>query len=150
MKPTGVIDKEKASFNLAKLKKSGNVFEVIIDPEKMILYKNKKIEAREVLMYEKVFSDAKKGYEASTEIMKSVFNTENTLEVAKIILDHGEIQFTKEYRDQKRKEKINRILDIITKNAIDPKTGLPHPRNRIESAIEEARVKIDNFKEAED
>jgi len=150
MKPTGVIDKEKASFNLAKLRKAGNEFEVVIDPEKMIEYRNKKADASEVLMYEKVFSDAKKGYEASSELMVSTFNTDSHLEVAKIILDQGEIQFTKEYRDQKRKEKINRILDIITKNAIDPKTGLPHPRNRIESAMEEARVKIDNFKEAED
>ena len=75
-------------------------------------------------MYEKVFSDAKKGYEASTELMKTVFETESILNVSKIILDNGEIQFTQEYREQKRQEKLKRILDIIVRNAIDPRTHL--------------------------
>jgi ribosome maturation protein SDO1 len=101
-------------------------------------------------LYEKVFSDAKKGYEASTELMKTVFETESILNVSKIILDNGEIQFTQEYREQKRQEKLKRILDIIVRNAIDPRTHLPHPRNRIEAAVDEAKVRIDDFKDAED
>jgi len=113
-------------------------------------YKKKIIDAKDVLMYEKIFYDARRGLEASHEHMKTVFGTEDTREMAKIILDEGEIQFTREYREQKRKEKWNRILDIIVRNAIDPRTGFPHPRTRIENAIAEAKVKIDDLKEAED
>ena len=150
MKSFKTFDKEKVSFNLAKLKKGGETFEVIIDPDKILEFKKGKLKAKESVMYEKVFFDAKKGLEASSEIMNKVFNTENVVEVIDVILNDGEIQFTQEYREEKQKEKFNRILEIISRNAIDAKTGLPHPRNRIESAMEEARVKIDVFKDAEE
>jgi ribosome maturation protein SDO1 len=150
MRPVKTFDKDKLSLNLAKLKKNGEHFEVIIDPDKVVDYKNKKIDEREVLLYEKVFSDAKKGFEASSELIENVFGTTDAYSVATIILQTGEIQFTQEYREQKRKEKLNRILDIIVRNAIDPRSGLPHPRNRIESAIDEARIKVDDLKEPED
>ena len=150
MKSFKTFDKERLSVNLARLKKAGENFELIIDPDKILEYRKNKAEVRDVLMYEKIFSDAKKGFEASSERLKSVFGTDNILESAKTILDQGEIQFTQEYREQKRKEKLNKILDIITRNAVDPKTGIPHPRNRIEAAIDEAKVKIDYYKDAED
>ena len=102
------------------------------------------------MLYEKIFSDAKKGLEASPDSMMNAFGTEDVLNIIKIILEEGEIQFTQEYRDMKKTEKLNKILTIISRNAIDAKTGFPHPRNRIESAMEEARVKIDMFRDAED
>lgn len=150
MRSFKTFDQEKVSYNLGRLKKGGETFEVIIDPDKILEFRKHKVELKETLLYEKVFSDAKKGLEASSELLKQVFETENPLDIAKIILSEGEIQFTQEYRDEKRAEKLNKILAIITRNAIDAKTGLPHPRNRIESAMEEARVKIDMFKDAED
>ncbi len=151
MKNFKSFDQEKVSLNLARLKKGGEVFEVIINPDKVIEYKkNTTMDVREIILYEKIFSDAKKGLEASHEHMNSFFNTVDPLIVAKIILGEGEIQFTQDYRDQKRKEKKNRILDIIIRNAIDPRTGLPHPRMRIENAFEEAKIKIDDFKDPED
>ncbi len=150
MKSFKTFDKERLSVNLAKLKKSGENFEVIINPDKILEYRKNQADVREVLKYEKIFSDAKKGFEASVERLKSVFGTDNVLECAKNIIEKGEIQFTQEYRDQKRKEKQNKILDIITRNAVDPKTGLPHPRARIEAAMDEAKVKIDYYKDAED
>lgn len=150
IKPTKTFDKERLAVNLARLKKGGETFEVIIEPDNVLLYKKNKMDAKEVLLYEKVFSDAKKGFEASSELMKTIFGTESPIDVAKVILDTGEIQFTQEYRDQKRQEKLKRILDIIVRNAIDPRTHLPHPRNRIEAAVDEAKVRIDDFKDAED
>ena len=110
MKSFKIFDKEKVSFNLAKLKKGGEMFEVIIDPDKILEFKKGKLKAKESVMYEKVFFDAKKGLEASSEIMNKVFNTENVVEVIDVILNDGEIQFTQEDREEKQKEKFNRIL----------------------------------------
>ncbi len=151
MKPVHVFDREKLALNLAKLKKGGENFEVVINPDTIMDFKNKKLsDVRDAILYEKIFYDAKKGLEASHDHIKSLFNTEDVLVVAKIILDHGEIQFTQEYREQKRVEKRNRILDIIVRNAVDPTTGYPHPRTRIEAALEEAKVRVDERMEAED
>ena len=38
---------------------------------------------------------------------------------------------------------------MIHANGIDPKTNLPHPLQRIENALEEANVKIDEHKSEE-
>jgi ribosome maturation protein SDO1 len=45
-----------------------------------------------------------------------------------------------------QKNKKNRIVETIVKNAMDPKTKAPHPRQRIELAMEEAGVHVDPFK----
>ena len=42
------------------------------------------------------------------------------------------------------------IITIISKNAINPQNKKPHPYQRIEKAIEEANVKIDLMKSAEE
>ena len=34
---------------------------------------------------------------------------------------------------------------MIHRNAVDPKTGLPHPPQRIESAMEEAKIHVDEI-----
>ena len=39
---------------------------------------------------------------------------------------------------------------LIHRNAIDPKTEIPHPIVRIENAIKEAKVHIDFYKRAEE
>ncbi|NTV23388.1 MAG: ribosome assembly factor SBDS [Nanoarchaeota archaeon] len=151
MKPIKSYDQEPVSFNLAKLKRGGEHFEVVIDPDKIIDYKKGKItEVREVLQVVDVFSDAKRAMIASHDHIKSIFGTSDMLVVAKIILDQGDVQFTQEYRENKRAEKRNKILDIIVRNAVDPRTGFPHPRTRIENAFEEAKIKIDDMKDAED
>jgi ribosome maturation protein SDO1 len=148
---TASFDREKITINLAKLKKGGENFEIVINPEKVVDFKKKKIEdVREVIMYERIFYDAKKGLEASHDHMLSLFETADPLKVAKIILEQGEIQFTQEYRENKRKEKFNKITDILVRNAVDPRTGLPHPRTRIEAALAEAKIKVDDLLDAED
>ncbi|MFH0874881.1 MAG: ribosome assembly factor SBDS [archaeon] len=150
MQPIKNFSQEQVKISLARLKKGGEHFEVIIEPDKVIDYKNKKIsDVKEILRYEKIFSDARKGLAASDVAMKALFGTNDPHKVAEVILKDGEIQFTQEYRDSLRIEKRNRILDIICRNAIDPKTHLPHPRTRIEGAFEEAKIRIDEMKDAE-
>lgn len=151
MKGNQLIDKGKVSMTLARLKKSGQKFEISVDPDKAIAFKkNTAKDINEVLMSEKIFVDAQKGMLASEENIKAVFNTNDVLEVAKEIILKGEIQLTSEYRNTLRDEKRKQIIDMIHRNGEDPKTGMPHPPQRIENALEEAKVKIDEHKKAED
>ncbi|MFH1072917.1 MAG: ribosome assembly factor SBDS [Nanoarchaeota archaeon] len=145
------FDHERVSFNVARIKKAGQIFEIVIDPDLAMAYKQGgEIDIREILHAEKIFSDPRKGNVVSAEILKKNFSTDDILEVAKKILKEGEIQLTTEYREKKRDEKRRKILEIIHRNTIDSRTGLPHPIIRLENAFEEAKVHIDDTKSAED
>jgi ribosome maturation protein SDO1 len=101
---------------------------------------------RDILAAMRIFSDAKKGLEASENLMKQIFGTNDVEEVAKQIIQKGEIQLTQEYRERLREEKRKQIINIIHRNGVDPKTHLPHPPQRIENAFIEAKFHVDEFK----
>ena len=146
------MDHERVHFNLARLKKGGHNFEVAVEPDLAVAFKSgKQMPVLDnIIRSDKIFSDVKKGTLAPENMMKQIFNTTDTLKIAEIILKEGEIQLTQEYRDKLKEEKRKRIIEIIRRNAIDPKTKLPHPAQRIENAMAEARVAINEFKSAED
>ena len=81
--------------------------------------------------------------------MNEAFGTIDVKEISKAIINDGEIQLTTEYRNKLREDKKREVIDLIVRNGMDPKTSLPHPPQRIENAMEEAGVKIDEFKNAE-
>ncbi|MBW2970920.1 ribosome assembly factor SBDS, partial [Candidatus Woesearchaeota archaeon] len=142
---------DKISFNLAKFKKAGKEFEVVIDADKAVEFKEgKPVDIKDILQSENIYSDAKKGMLASETQLKQIFETENSLQIAEQIITEGEIQLTAEYRKKLREQKLNRIVELIRQRGIDPRTNLPHPAARIESAIKEAKVKIDELKTAEE
>ncbi|MFH1915737.1 MAG: ribosome assembly factor SBDS [Nanoarchaeota archaeon] len=144
------FDREKVHFNVARLKKEGRTFEVVIDPDLAIQFKKEGGDVREVLHAQKIFCDAHKGLPSPDDDMEAAFQTTDTLAIAARIIKDGQIQLTSEYREKKREEKKKRILELIRINAIDARTGLPHPLVRLENAFAEARVKIDEDKSAED
>ncbi len=136
---------------IARLKKSGQNFEILVDCDKALIFKEGKLSnLDEVLVTDEIFSDVKKGMRASEHEMEKIFGTADKREIAKEIIMHGEIQLTAEHRARKQQELKKRIIDIIHRNTIDAKTGLPHPIQRIENAMEEAKINIDVFKSAEE
>jgi ribosome maturation protein SDO1 len=144
-------DEERFSINTAWMKKGGLHFEIVVDPDAAIAFKQTgQGNVRDIIKSGHVFFDAKKGELASEHHMKSVFGSEDPFVVAERIMREGEIQLTKEHRDKLREQKRNRIVAIIQRNAIDPRTKLPHPATRIELAFEEAKIRIDELKRAED
>ena len=100
MKGSELFDKEKVHFNLARLTKGGEHFEVIIEPDAAVAFKNGSLkDIKAALKYEKVFSDAKKGLLAPETSMQKNFNTSDPDAVAEIIISKGDIQLTSAYRD---------------------------------------------------
>jgi len=151
--PTFTRDKEHVSFNLAKYKIDSKNFEIVVDPDLAIKFKknpNVAIEIREILKSEHIFKDAQKGLLAPESELKEVFETDDELLVAKEIIKRGEIQLTTEYRKGIIEQKKKKIIEIIRMSAVDPRTGLPHPPSRIESAMDEKNVRISEFETAED
>lgn len=126
------------------------MFELVVDPDEAVkLRETGEGSVVDVVRAQKVFSDAKKGAVASPEELKALFGTDQFEEVAATILKEGEIQLTAEHRERVREVKRKQLVTLLHRNAIDPKTRLPHPEKRIELALEEAKVKIDEFRTVE-
>jgi len=136
---------------VAKLSKEGKQFEILVDCDKALeLREGKPVSMDDVLAVDDIFKDVKKGNMASGHDLQNLFGTTDVREVSKIIITKGVVQLTREHRARQREEKRKQIINIIHRNAVDPKTGLPHPPQRIESAMEEAKVHIDENKSAEE
>ena len=132
---------------IARYKKDEDHFEVLVDPYAAAdLIEGKNIDIMQSLAIDAVFQDSKKGKHASEESLQRVFGTNDVVEIAKKIVLKGEIQLTTEQRHKMQRNKRNRIIETIARNAMDPKTKAPHPRQRIELAMEQAGVHVDPFK----
>ena len=132
---------------IARLKKGEEHFEILVDPYAAADFiDGKEINIVQNLAIDAIFKDSKKGTHASEESLQNNFGTTNIEEITKQIILKGDIQLTTEQRHKMQKNKRNRIIETIVKNAMDPKTKSPHPRQRIELAMEEAGVHIDPFK----
>ena len=132
---------------IARLKTHGHNFEILVDCNNALAVREgKNVDLHDVLAAMRIFSDAKKGLEASEHAMKQIFGTSDVEEIAKTIIHKGEVQLTQEYREALREEKRKQTISIIHRNGVDPKTHLPHPLQRIENAFIEAKFHIDEFK----
>ncbi len=140
-----MVDLEEAI--IAKLESHGESFEVLIDPKVVSLIRDgQAVDLHDHMVVDEVFRNAKKGTHASPEKMQEIFGTTDPLEVAKQIILKGEVQLTTQQRREMQESKRKRIVAEIARNAINPQTGAPHPPQRIEMAMEEARVHVDPFK----
>ena len=138
-------------YVIARFEKAGERFEVLVKPEAVQQVRDgKEVDLLANLAIDQVFRDAHKGSKASSEKMKEFFETDEPLAVAKILIQKGEIQLTTEQRRQMQEQKRRQVVHYIAANAINPQTGAPHPPQRIEIAMEEAKVHIDPFKPIEE
>lgn len=134
---------------IARYEHSGEKFEVLVDPDlAMELRKGKEVNFDELLAYESVFKDANKGQESSPEAMRKAFGTTELREVIKKIITEGRVQLTTEQKKKMLEQRRNEVISLIARNAINPQTKTPHPPQRIENALEEARIQIDATKSA--
>ena len=136
---------------IARFDTHGHRFEVIVDPKLAWNFKQgEEVDVREILQGETVFEDALRSKKAPIETLEDAFGTTDELEVARIILEKGSLQLTTEQRREMVEKRRRQVIDIIVRNSINPKTGLPHPPTRIESAMNEAHVVIDSTRTAEE
>ncbi len=132
---------------IARYDHSGMHFEILVDCDKALDYREGKIDnLDDVLATKDIFKDVKKAEHSPESELLKVFKTSDAKEIAITIIKKGEIQLTTEHKAKLREEKRKQIVALIHRNAIDSKTGHPHPPQRIEMAMESAKVRIDEFK----
>lgn len=137
---------------VARIKVKGKNFEIIVDCDKALALKrqgkitNPATALRDVLVIDTVFSDYKKGLKVSSSDLKNAFDTDNVYDVAAKIILNGEIVLPQEYRDKAREEKLKQVIDFLSRNCVDPRTGAPYTPERIGSAIKQVGAKIEENK----
>lgn len=129
----------------ARLKKFGKNFEIIVDLEKALKFKKGETSDRNFLEIDKIFSDSKKGLNASTKDMEEAFGKSEINAVAERIVKEGEILLNQNYRDEEKEKKMNQIVDFLSKSAIDPQTGNPHTPERIRNALSQIQMNLKNI-----
>ena len=146
MSLTAMVDK----FSIVRYTYSNEKFELLVKPDPAFEYKLGKIsEISKILVSDEIYTDSNKALRASSEKLLKAFKTDDPTEIAKIIMQKGELNLTTEQRKKMTSEKKKQIVTFISKTYVDPKTHLPHPPLRIEQAMIDARVSIDPFKNSD-
>jgi ribosome maturation protein SDO1 len=135
----------------ARLERGGETFEILVKPDAVEkIREGQDVDIIDSLAIDAIFRDVKKGLRASEEKMKELFGTDDPVQVAELIIKKGTIHLSTEQRRALQEAKRKRIVSYIAANAINPQTGTPHPPQRIELAMEEAKVHVDPFKPVEE
>ena len=142
------------------MKRGEHHFEVLVDPDgaEKLLEKWRDADAKQptpdelraILATDYVFTHWSDGKKASDEELTKAFATTDLQAITKRILLEGEVQLTAEQRKRMAEAKHKRIVDHILRNGWNPQTKTPHPRDRIERALEEAKFKADPQKRVEE
>jgi ribosome maturation protein SDO1 len=138
-------------YTVARITRDGEHFEILVKPQQALDYRmGKKTSMSELLAIDTIFTDANKGTKASEEKLKKAFGALDPLVIAETIITKGQLQLTTDQRRQLTEAKRKQIIAFIVRNAVDPKTNMPHPSMRIEQAMEKIHYSIDPFTEAEE
>lgn len=133
---------------VAKYVHAGVHFEILVDPDLALkLKKGQPVNMDDLLATDDIYEDAKKSERQTEEKIRKVFGTMDVREIAIKIIKEGEVQLTTEQRRALKEEKRKAIVEFISKNAMNPQTQSPHPPLRIETALAELKIQVDEFKD---
>ena len=137
---------------LARMEKGGKRYEVLVDPTMVDAFKQSpaSVEINDFLAMDEVFHDARGGERPTEEAIEKTFGTQDIVAITSIILEKGSIQLTTAQRKRMVENMRQQIIHQIHSQAVDPKTKSPHPKTRIELALEESRYSVDPFKRLEE
>ena len=137
---------------LARLEKGGKRYEALVDPDLVEQWKEdaSSIDLDDFMAMDEIFHDARAGERPTEEALMNAFQTLDVEAIINIILDKGSIQLTTAQRKARVENMRQQIIHHIHSQAIDPKSKSPHPRTRIELALDESKYSVDPFKRLED
>eukprot|EP00613_Pedinella_sp_CCMP2098_P083269 CAMPEP_0171994686 /NCGR_PEP_ID=MMETSP0993-20121228/279082_1 /TAXON_ID=483369 /ORGANISM="non described non described, Strain CCMP2098" /LENGTH=311 /DNA_ID=CAMNT_0012647767 /DNA_START=42 /DNA_END=973 /DNA_ORIENTATION=- len=91
----------------------------------------------EVLQSEFVFFNVGKGEFAKAKDMKAAFGSDDPMEVAKIILEEGELQVSGKERGRESEAMFRDVATIVAEKCVNPGTGRPYTTSTILSAMKD-------------
>ena len=133
---------------LARWEYASKRYEILVNPDLVDSFRSdaSSVSMNDFLATDEVWHDARGGDRPTEEAIESTFGTQDIKEIAIMILEKGSIQLTTNQRKEMVEQKRQMIIQEIHSTAIDPKAKTPHPKTRIELALEECRFSVDPFK----
>ncbi len=131
----------------ARIKQGGKNFEILVDLDKAMNFKKGIGTIEECLEVDRIFTSVKKAKTSSSKDLIKCFKTDDVNEIASQIIKNGEVQLTQEYRKKQQEMENRRIANEVSRLTIDPKTGFPHPLDRIMRAIDEGNINSKDINE---
>ena len=137
---------------LARLEKGGKRYEALVDPDLVEQWKedSSNIQLDDFMAMDEIFHDARAGERPTEDALMNTFQTLDVETILNVILDKGSIQLTTAQRKARVEHMRQQIIHHIHSQAIDPKSKSPHPRTRIELALQESKYSVDPFKRLEE
>ena len=137
---------------LARLEKGGKRYEALVNPDLVEQWKEdaSTVELDDFMAMDEIFHDARAGERPTEEALMNTFQTLDVEAILNIILEKGSIQLTTAQRKARVENMRQQIIHHIHSQAIDPKSKSPHPRTRIELALDDSKYSVDPFKRLED
>ncbi len=128
-----------------RYKKAGEMFEVLVDFDKLNEFKKKpnEVSVYDVVADVKIFKDQRKGDIASTNLLFDVFKTYNEEVIIKEILLKGECQIPTSYLNKLRDEKKMQVVNYIVENAVNPASKMKYTPSMIESEVSKLKYSFD-------
>ena len=112
-------------ITVVKYSYANEKFEILVKPDPAFDYKSGKIsEISKILISDEIYTDSGKGTRASNELLVKVFKTEDTIKIAEIMMQKGELNLNTEQRKKMTTDKRKQIVTFISKTYVDPKTSL--------------------------
>lgn len=130
---------------IARLKVGKLDFETMVDLDSaMKLKKGLPVNISEVIRDNFVYTDLKKGMRAGSAELMNSFNTTDFSAIVTRIVQKGEIEVTKEFRDEALENRKKQVIDFLSRNGVNAQTGRPFTPDMIENALKQAGAKIEN------
>jgi ribosome maturation protein SDO1 len=128
---------------VARLKVGKLDFETMVDLDSaMKMRKGENVDINEVIRDTAIYTDQKKGMHAGRDELENAFGSTDLANVVERIVKKGELEVTQEFRNEALEAKRKQVIDFLTRNAIDVRTGRPYTADILENALKEAGVNI--------
>lgn len=126
-------------------------FEILVHPQQAWSYRQgEKIPLEDIIEDFIIFDDFSQGQKTSVEDLITYFGTDDEKKIIDLILHRGELLITQEQRNLFLKEKREEIVRFLAENAVNSKTKVPYPPQRIEKAILESGYNINMQRSSRD
>lgn len=130
---------------IARIRVGSKHFEILVEAEEALKFKKTgEGNVSNFLDADIIFTDSKKGLKAGASDLEEAFGTSDVNEVAAQIIKRGEVQIPQDVRDAQRGERFKQVVDFLVKNSTNAQTSNPFTPERIERALDEIGVNIQN------